>query len=241
MKIAIVETGEPPLPLRTNSPGYATMMVDMLSPLMPAATYEARRIFAGEPPFAPTDADAFLVTGSPAGVYEDHDWIAPLFDAIRATADAGKPQVGICFGHQAMAAAFGGRVAKSDRGWGVGVHRYEVTSIQGWMTPQAAAFSCAVSHQDQVVEAPAGAVVIAGSAFCPNGALAYADGPAISFQMHPEFSHDYARDLLTLRADRIPADRVERGLASLQGDSDRAVIARWIASFYAAAAGRSPS
>src|SRR5690606_28142769 len=114
----------------------------------------------------PADFDGLLITGSPAGVYEDHVWIAPLEHLVRETAKAGKPQVGICFGHQLMAKAFGGEVRKSDKGWGVGVHHYDVTADTPWMAPMQGKISCAVSHQDQVIAPPPGAKVIAGSDFC---------------------------------------------------------------------------
>lgn len=240
MKIAILETGEPPEPIRRRYPSYGQMMTHMLAARLPDARFDAVRVFDPSPARIP-DADGYLITGSPAGVYEPHPWIPALLDTVRAIAVAGKPQVGICFGHQAMAAAFGGDVRKSERGWGVGVHAYEVVAHQGFMEgPSAPApdrITCAVSHQDQVVVAPEGATVIAGSAFCPNGALVYANGPAISFQMHPEFDHTFASDLLRLRADRIPADRVSTGLASLRTASDQALIATWIAQFLASGIG----
>ncbi|MEM9988211.1 MAG: gamma-glutamyl-gamma-aminobutyrate hydrolase family protein, partial [Pseudomonadota bacterium] len=67
-----------------------------------------------------------MITGSPAGVYEDHPWIAPLEDSIREWTWQNHPVVGICFGHQIMAQALGGMVQKSDRGWGVGLHTYNM-------------------------------------------------------------------------------------------------------------------
>ena len=36
--------------------------------------------------------------------------------------------VGICFGHQIIAKALGGVVSKSDKGWGVGIHTYELNT-----------------------------------------------------------------------------------------------------------------
>lgn len=176
--------------------------------------------------------DGLLITGSPLAVYEGHDWIAPLEDLIRQTAAAGKPQVGICFGHQLLSQAFGGRVEKSDKGWGVGVHEYEVKDACGWMTPALAQFNCVVSHQDQVVKAPPGARVLSGSEFCPNGALQYAQGPAISFQPHPEFSHEYADALLRTRQHHIAESVIEIALNSFKDRTDRNTLARWIVQFY---------
>ncbi len=232
MRIAILETGAPPSPVNERHPGYGQMMVDMLSPLMPGAAFVVAQVHEGDAAPPADGVDGYLLTGSPVGVYDGHDWIGPLFETVRAAAAAKTPQVGICFGHQAIAAALGGRVEKSDKGWGVGVHRYRVHETRAWMDPLAEEITCAVSHQDQVVEAPAGARVLAGSDFCPNGALSYAQGPAVSFQMHPEFDHGFASDLLAARSDRIPEEKVSGGLETLRQESCRKKLAQWIAAFY---------
>lgn len=234
MKIAIIETGEPPAPLSNKYPSYPEMF-EIIFAQQPHFSFRHIAMATGAAAPQISDFDGLLITGSPAGVYEGHDWIAPLEALIVNTAAAGKPQVGICFGHQIMAQAFGGAVEKSDRGWGVGIHTYQIHQPRAWMTPEQSHISCVVSHQDQVVDLPAGAHVIAGSEFCPNGALAYRQGPAISFQMHPEFPHAFARDLLDLRRNRIPAAIVEAGVASFANRSDRHVMAEWIANFYTAA------
>jgi len=176
--------------------------------------------------------DGLLITGSPAGVYEEHDWIEPCAALVRETVKAGKPQVGICFGHQLMAQALGGRAEKSDRGWGVGVHDYKISGEADWMSPPSNRMACAVSHQDQVTAAPPGARILGGSDFCPIGVLEYAQGPAISFQPHPEFSHDYGETLLRFRKDRIPAERADPGIASYKNRSDRELMGKWIVNFF---------
>ncbi len=135
MRIAIIETGAPPDQLNGKHPTYPKMMERILSPLAPHLSFTTYPTFRdGSLPKA-SEFDGMLITGSAAGVYEDHAWIAPLEELIRDAAAAGKPQVGICFGHQLMAQAFGGEVKKSDKGWGVGVHHYDVTGEAPWMTP----------------------------------------------------------------------------------------------------------
>lgn len=232
MLIAIIETGAPPPALAKRYGSYADMMERMLAPLSPRLSFTRARVFEGEA-FPALDAiGGALITGSAAGVYEDHDWIAPLEGFIRRAAAAQKPQVGICFGHQAMAKAFGGRVEKSAKGWGVGIHHYDVAGAADWMTPPSGRASSAASHQDQVVEAPKGARLMMKSEFCEIAALSYAQGPAISFQMHPEFEHDFAAELLRAREERVPKALVEEGLSSLKKPSERRLIAQWIANFY---------
>lgn len=232
MRILILETGAPPPDLRKRHGGYPAMMEKMLGEHLPRATFSTAKIADGEAPPPAAAVDAMLITGSPAGVYDGHPWIATLKDYIRAAAALRRPQVGICFGHQVMAEAFGGRVEKSGKGWGVGRHDYDVVGEAPWMRPQTTRLSCTVSHQDQVVERPSSARRIAGSAFCENGALSYDHAPAISFQMHPEFETAFARDLLSARRGRIAESLVDDGLASLDKPSDRATIAAWISAFY---------
>ncbi|MEE2690821.1 MAG: hypothetical protein VX640_04680 [Pseudomonadota bacterium] len=235
MRIAIIETGAPPPDLERRHGGYPAMMERMLAPRITGVSFITARVFDGAAP-PPLDAfDGLLITGSPAGAYEGHEWIAPLEALIRGAAAAGKKQVGICFGHQIMAQAFGGQVVKAERGWGVGVHQYEVERAEDWMRPFQNRLACVVSHQDQVTRAPQGARRLAGSDFCPNGALSYAQGPAISFQMHPEFDHAFAADLLRAREGRIPAPLIDEARASFARKSDRAVITQWIAAFYQSA------
>lgn len=232
MRIAVIETGAPPAPLQSRHPSYPAMMARMLAPHAPHLSFSTSSVLSGVDMPRPADFDGLLITGSAAGVYEDHAWIGPLEALIRDAAKAGKPQVGICFGHQLMAQAFGGDVKKSDKGWGVGLHQYEVTHAASFMSPSLSRIACAVSHQDQVIAPPPGAKTLARSEFCEHGALAYAQGPAISFQMHPEFESDYAADLIAARRNRLGEALADDALASLKGRSDRAVIARWIANFF---------
>ena len=230
MRFAIIETGQAPPSVRERHPSYADMMARMLTPLIPDLSILCARPYLGEDLPAPNAFDAMLLTGSPAGVYERHSWIAPLENLVRAAAEANRRQIGICFGHQLMAQALGGRVEKSDKGWGVGVHRYKVSGGARWMDPPQNEIACVVSHQDQVIELPPGASTLAGSQFCPHGIISYAQGPAISFQMHPEFDHDFAADLMEVRRERL-GSAADDGLASLRGSSDRQLLARWIANF----------
>lgn len=187
----------------------------------------------------PAAFDAAIITGSAAGVYENDAWIGDLLDWIRA-AKGRTRLVGVCFGHQAMAQALGGRVEKSERGWGVGLHRYEVTAVEPWMSPVASAVALPASHQDQVVETPAGARVLLRSDFTPFAGLAWGED-AISFQPHPEFTPAFATDLTAGRHDRIDPALVERAVDSLTVPDDRAMVGGWIRAFLTATSPRAAS
>lgn len=231
MKLVIAETGIPPLGLGEEYGRYPAMMQRMLEDVGYRPEVTSALVSDGEPLPDPDEGAGLLVTGSPAGAYEDHAWIASLEASIRDWVGAGAPVVGICFGHQIMAQALGGKVISSEKGWGVGVHTYELFGDVGVpdMPPRLA---CVVSHRDQVVELPEGSRRLGGSPFCPNGIIRYAGGRAISFQMHPEFRHDFAEALLRCRYDDIPEDRAEMALASFPNPTDRERIAEWMGRFF---------
>lgn len=193
MKIGILETGRPPEELAGAYPDYPAMFADLLA--APDLTFRPYAVLDGELPASVTEADGWLITGSRHGVYEDHDWIAPLKAFIREIDAAGQPLVGICFGHQIMAEALGGRAEKYDGGWALGAHEYRGSDGQ---VHRLNAF-----HQDQVTEVPPGAEVIASSPFCQYAALRYR-GNMVSLQPHPEFAADYLAALLDLRRGIFP-------------------------------------
>jgi GMP synthase-like glutamine amidotransferase len=142
------------------------MMTRMLDGEFEIDTFD---VAAGEFPADPSDYEAYLVTGSPAGVYDPLPWIEPLKQFLRDAGD--RKLVGICFGHQIMAEAFGGHVEKSDKGWGIGLQHYEIDRVEPWMD-EMASIDVPASHQDQVVAQPPHTEVIASSPFTPFAALA---------------------------------------------------------------------
>lgn len=224
MQVGILETGKPPAGLDRRFGDYPAMFAELLGPGFETVRYDAP---AGDLPPRPDACPAYIVSGSPAGVYEAHPWIPPLEDFLHAASDEAK-LVGICFGHQLMAQAYGGRVEKSARGWGAGLQTYRVIERAPWMD-DVGAFAVPVSHQDQVIDAPPGARVLAANDFSPFGLLAYDGGRAISFQGHPEFDPAYAKALIEARRDSLPDP--DAHLASLDSPNDRERVAEWIRRF----------
>ena len=222
MKVAILETGRPPGNLRERFGDYPAMFAQMLGDEFEIERFDVER---GELP-DPAVISAYLITGSPAGVYEPLPWMKPLQEFIRAAGQS--RMVGICFGHQIMAAALGGHVEKSDKGWGAGLHHYSVTRHKPWMD-DAAAIWVPASHQDQVVVQPPNTEVVTQSSFTPFAGLAWTDRRAISFQFHPEFSPSFAKALIERRYDIVPDP--ETAIASLEAPNDNARVAGWIRRF----------
>lgn len=224
MKVAVLETGRPPEALEPRFGRYPEMFRRLLGADLVGPSFD---VTAGQYPARPEDFSGYIVTGSPAGVYDDFAWIAPLKSFLVEASGKAK-LVGVCFGHQIMAEAFGGRVEKSAKGWGVGLQRYGVVEQAPWMD---GAFDIAVaaSHQDQVVEQPPRSRVLAGSDFCEIGMLAYAEFPAMSVQFHPEFEPEFAAALIEARRDRL--EEPDAAIASLAAPDDRERIGGWIKRF----------
>jgi GMP synthase-like glutamine amidotransferase len=222
MKVAILETGRPPGTLADEFGDYSAMLSQLLGPGFETQSFDLQ---AGQLP-APAAHHAYLITGSPAGVYDPLPWIAPLQEFIRRAGDA--KMIGICFGHQVMAEALGGHVEKSDKGWGAGLHQYEIVRDEPWMDG-ATEIAAPASHQDQVVRQPPNTEIVAASPFTEFAALSWTDRPAISFQFHPEFSPAFAKALIEKRYDVVPNPGA--AIASLDAPNDNARVGGWIRNF----------
>ena len=223
MKIAILETGRPPGNLTERFGRYPAMFQRLLGDDFDIESYD---VAAGELPAQSNGHGAVLITGSPAGVYDPLPWIAPLEEFIRASSD--RKMVGICFGHQIMAQALGGKVVKSEKGWGTGLQRYRVVRVESWMDA-ANDINVPASHQDQVVAQPPNTEVVATTDFTPFAALSWTDRQAMSFQFHPEFRPDFARALIERRRDVLPDP--DGAIVSLDAPNDSARVAGWIRRF----------
>lgn len=230
MKIGILAAGRPPSSLVPQFGDYPSMFRALLAEGGHAwATYDVQ---AGDYPADIGDCEAYIVTGSASGVYDTDPWIGDLRRFLQS-ARGRAPLVGVCFGHQIMADAFGGKVIKSPKGWGIGLHHHAVRQAAPWMDA-VGDFALAASHQDQVVEAPDGATVVAGSDFCPFGMLEYRDDRAMSLQLHPEFAPEYAGALIAgRRGVRFAEAEADAAIESLKAPNDNLGLARWIGAFLA--------
>jgi GMP synthase-like glutamine amidotransferase len=196
---------------------------DMFAALLPWADLVPYDVIDDQHPSSPDECDGWVVTGSRYSVYDAMPWLDRLHGFVREVRASERPFLGICFGHQLLAHAVGGRTAKADAGWGVGAHD------TAFVEPIESA-RLLYLHQDQVVEVPDGGVVLAKTDHCPVAAL-QVDERMLGIQAHPEFTGEYLAALLHSREDRIGEDLVERALGSLDAPRDEAAIAGWVHRF----------
>jgi len=222
MKIGILQTGRPPVALQDRHAQYPTMFERLFEGH--GFSFETFAVIDDVFPASIHACDGWLITGSAHGAYDPLPWIARLEGFIRDAYKAGVPVAGICFGHQVMAQALGGKVEKYSGGWGVGTMEYRLSNGE--------TIRVNALHQDQVVQKPADAEVICSSEFCENAGLAYGDR-ALSFQPHPEFDDSFIRDIVGFRrGTTIPEDRADAAIASLGAERHSALLARRIAEFF---------
>jgi GMP synthase-like glutamine amidotransferase len=229
--VTIIETGIVSPKNRERHGSYPQMFEAMIRAANGSVTFDTISIPAGEKLPDAGRFEAILITGSSAGVYDCYDWIAPLEDFVRAAHDAKVPMVGICFGHQLIAQALGGVVRKSDKGWGLGRHVYDIAPGNGIV--EGARIALAASHQDQVITPPTGAKTILSSDFTEHAALLYPGGTTLSVQPHPEFSVGYALACCEMAHSRgqAPDGLVAAAKASLAEPLESAKLGGAIARF----------
>jgi GMP synthase-like glutamine amidotransferase len=232
MLVTILETGRAPGALSEAYPRYPDMFAALLSRADENLRFRAVALVDGEALPDPASCDGVVITGSPAGVYDHTPWMDPLRDFVRGAFAAKTPMIGVCFGHQIIADAMGGDVRKSEKGWGVGRHTYDVIGTRDWMTGVGPTVSLSVSHQDQVITPPAGAVTLARSAHTDHAMLAYEGAPVMSLQAHPEYSDEFVAALYSARRGKSLNDaQVDNAIASLASPVDRVLVGQWMARF----------
>jgi GMP synthase-like glutamine amidotransferase len=211
-------------PLRSIAGDY-----DQMFRVWMPADWRAYDVAAGELPVRLDECDAYVTTGSRASVYDDQPWIHSFADFVRRLHAAAIPFAGVCFGHQMIGHAMGGRVAPSPNGWGVGVHAFHVSRPEPWMTPSLPRFKVLMSCRDQVLELPPGARVLASSDHCP--VAMFRVGTMLGVQAHPEFPVEYAAALVRHRRLLIGEDRAEAALRSMSDRLSSAELASWVRQF----------
>ena len=155
--------------------------------------------------------DGVVVTGSRSSVYWDEAWIPPLVDYVAEAAEAGVPVLGVCYGHQVLAEALGGRVAGMD-GFEIGYNEIRRVRDDPLFEGIGDSFTAFTTHGDAVVELPPSATLLAEN---DRGVHAFRDGHCWGVQFHPEYDIETAREVTDGKRDRIGDARVDGVLESI--------------------------
>ena len=194
MKVGILQAGHAPAEMIDQTGDYDQIFKVFLSGRgYSFATYS---VVDMEFPPSAKSADCWLITGSRNGVYDDLPFIEPLKTLVREIYDREIPLVGVCFGHQVIAEALGGRAEKFSGGWSVGATEYDF---------EGASVTLNAWHQDQVTALPDTARVLGSSPFCKYAFLAYGER-VFTVQAHPEFDSNFIQGLIEKRGRGVVPD-----------------------------------
>ena len=236
MKIGILETGLPPTELSSVYGKYGEMFVQFVGDGDDTFSFEIFTVLEDQFPQNIHQCDGYLITGSKFSAYEDLPWINRLKSLIRKIHQADLPLIGVCFGHQVIDEALGGKVTKFDGGWGIGIHQYKIDQPQPDIIPESQqSLTINAFHQDQISMLPEGAEVFASSDFCEYAGLVYGD-KILTVQAHPEFTVPFIDALVSSdRADMIEVDTRTAALERLKepdASVDSAVLSKMMQNFF---------
>ncbi len=213
-RILILKAGELPRAVREKYGPYERAFFDLLGQDR-FVTVDARK-----EPLPKARWNGILITGSAASTYGGDAWIRKSEGFLRWAADCGIRIYGICFGHQLLAQAFGGKVEKCPRGWELGTVPIELRPEAGddpLFAGMPRRFPAQQTHGDVVVELPPKAVCLAANSHWPIQAFRLGE-QVWGTQFHPEFTLNIMREMvqalaLALAPDAFPYRPKDRPLA----------------------------
>lgn len=194
--------------------------------------FEIYQTWQGSLPTRLNRDDLYLITGSNNSAYDNVPMVASLRDWIRYAYSTGCKLCGICFGHQIIAEALGGKVERSPKGWGIGIRRsYIIDSVFKGIA-KTDSFSLVYDHHDQVVRLPKNAILVSQSDFCPLESFRVGM-QILTFQGHPEFTNAFIRHWINDCAPDEPQSVKANALHSLETIQNQGItVAKWILDFF---------
>lgn len=229
-RIAVLNNNTDRSAFAAGFPDDGQKVVAALQPLRPAWQFDVWQARDGQFPPDPQAYQGWVLTGSVSSVNDGEPWMLQLADLVRQIDQRRVPLAGLCFGHQMVAHALGGKVGLSPGGWRIGTASTHYTEALPFMQPAQGTISLFAAHQEQVLQPPPGARVVGGDNFAPVGALAIGSH-IFTTQYHPELSLDFMRVLLDACADEWPAALVAQARQQIEAPVDAALFMGWVASF----------
>jgi len=229
IKLGILQTNHDKSPVGDAFPDDAHRFRDMFDAQDDRFTYRVYMTIGGELPVSLDEQDAFLITGSPLSVLDQHVFSEGLADFIRACDAARKPLMGACFGHQAIALALGGTVER--QGYNIGIEETEFCASRDYMAPVASKVPMYMFHEDAVMALPEGCELLGSSPNCAISSFAKGDH-ILTTQAHPEFTPAFMECVLRYMGDKLPQKVRDAAWASLSGQARGDIFGRWSTHFF---------
>ena len=231
LRIGILECDHVAPELRDKHGDYHEMFADLVQTQDQFIEFSIYDLIADQLPVDLFACDAYIITGSKFGVYDDLPWINKAKQVVKCLYDLEIPTIGICFGHQLIAQSLGGRVLKAeDKGRGLGVQTWEIKSSPKWMGELLSdSLSLNACHQDQVIEMPAGSELLVSSEFCPIAGFQM--GSMLGIQGHPEFDQDFTEYLFDKYQDSLDDEGRNTASDSFKQNPNSDIVGAWMVNF----------
>jgi GMP synthase (glutamine-hydrolysing) len=206
LEIAVIVTGEPIAAARARFGGFSDLIRRAANaPNARFVAFDAREALPDPGAFAAT-----VVTGSASSVTERAPWMLATEHWLERAVVDGSPVLGICFGHQLLGQALGGRVEKNPRGREIGTVRLERVAGDELLDALAEPLRVNMTHMDSIVELPPGVTVIARTERDPNSAVRFGEW-CWGVQFHPEIDREVMADYIEGRAEAIEGEGLDLG------------------------------
>lgn len=191
--VLIIHTGDPNDDLKLSYGSYAVQL-QRAAGLGDDET-EIVSVFQGQQLREPGQYRAVLITGSPTMVTDLVEWSERTAAWLRRAAEHKLPMFGVCYGHQLLSHAFGGKVGFNPAGRVAGtmhVKKHAIAADEHLLREAPDSFPAHMLHSQVVLEPPAGATILASSPMDPHHMLKLASN-IFSAQFHPEFSSAFVK------------------------------------------------
>ncbi|AUA57605.1 GMP synthase [glutamine-hydrolyzing] [Achromobacter spanius] len=209
LPVLILHTGDPEDMLKSQFGGYAEQLKEAAG--LAADAVEIVSVHEGQRPQPPAHYRAALITGSPAMVTDKEPWSEDTAAWLRDAAAAELPMFGVCYGHQLLAYALGGKVGYNPAGREVGTQTVELlptASGDKLLAGLPRTFPAQMLHAQTVLQPPPGSAVLARSDLDEHQMIRIGRN-VFSTQFHPEFGPDFVRAHLDRYSRRYAAENLD--------------------------------
>jgi GMP synthase (glutamine-hydrolysing) len=227
--LAILITGEPVASARKQGGSFAELIQRAVGDAW-AGPWLAVDLRHGDPLPHPTSIAGVIVTGSAAFLNEGAAWMRNGMEYLHSLIDAGTPVFGICFGHQMLGQALGGRIGRNPHGREIGTRTMTPLADHPLLPLEHGPLSVHTTHMDSVTELPPGARVLARTELEPHALVRFSEF-AWGVQFHPEMDGEVMRCYIreqrsALRSEGLDPDQLLKQVT--ETPASRALLQRFV-------------